>query len=100
MASTLYRADGTKETIAPANGSHWTLEELQALVGGYIEVLRTLSGRYMVVDEEGKLKNKPINRVASATYFFTGHDLVVGDAVVVDTLAEMNGPEEVDDENA
>jgi hypothetical protein len=98
MASTLYRSDGTKETLTPANGTHWTLAELQALVGGYIEVVRTLSGRYMIIDEEGKNKRKPINRVATELYFYTGHDLIVGDALVVDTLAEMNGPEDDDEE--
>lgn len=98
MATTLYRVDGTKETIAPANGTHWTLAELQALVGGYIEVVRTLSGRYMVIDEEGKNKRKLVNQVASDLYYYTGHDFIVGDAVVVDTLEEMNGPEEDEDE--
>jgi uncharacterized protein DUF3846 len=98
MATTLYRVDGTKETIAPANGTHWTLPELQALVGGYIEIVRTISGRYMVVDEDGKNKRKPPNRVATEVYFYVGHDIIVGDVVVIDTLEEMNGPREDEDE--
>lgn len=94
MASTLVRADGTTQNIAPANGSHWRLEELQALVGGYIEIVRTFDGKFLVVDEEGKNKNKPLNEAATLLYQYGKHDPIVGDAVVVSTLFELDGPEE------
>jgi hypothetical protein len=64
------------------------------LVGGYIEVAKTTDGKYLVLDEEGKLKRKPLNVAATRIYQYGRHDPVVGDAVVIDTRLEMNGPEE------
>jgi hypothetical protein len=90
MASTLIRTDRRSERIEPANGSHWKLEELQTLVGGYIEVVRTPDGDWLVVDEEGLLKRKAPNAIASALAVRR----IVGDAVYVTTLYELNGPDE------
>jgi hypothetical protein len=94
MASTLLRANGSIENIEPRNGKHWQLEELQDLVGGYIEVARTLSGTWLVIDEEGKLKNKPLNVSATRIYQYGSHDPIVGDAVLVTTFFELNGPDD------
>jgi len=96
MASKLYMPDGSSRVVTPANGVHWTLEELQGFVGGYIEVVRTTDLKFMVVNEEGKLPhlNLPYNR--AATELNSRLDAIVGPAVVVDTLLEMDGP---DDEN-
>ena len=91
MASTLYYADGRSEVIHPA-GATWSLEELQTLVGGYIEIARTHDGRWMVIDEEGKLKDKPINPVATILYQYGNYDPIVGVALVVDTKMELDGP--------
>lgn len=64
------------------------LKRLQALVGGYIEVVHPVpfGGPVfdcvrMVVDEEGKFKDKPVNVLASALY--NGYDPIVGDVVLV-----------------
>lgn len=48
-----------------------TLEELQAMVGGYIEVAFDDNdlGVQVIVDEEGKLKGKPINMEATEHWF-------------------------------
>ena len=43
-----------------------TLEELQEMVGGYIEVVYAKNGDQIILDEEGRLKGKPINEDASA----------------------------------
>lgn len=91
--ATFYRTDGSMETLTPPNGVHWCLEELQALVGGYIEIAHTTDGRRMVLDEEGKLKHKPLNIAATRLYQHGQHDPLVGDVLVVDTDLEMNGPE-------
>ena len=49
---------------------------LQQLVGGFIEVHRLTDGLVMIVDEEGKLKNKRPNfRVAALD------DTIVGNAI-------------------
>lgn len=75
-------------------GGAFTLQELQTLVGGYIEVVTTVDGGLMVLDEEGKLKGKPVNPVASALYVYGSRDRVVGEAILV-TREEMG---ETDDE--
>jgi len=98
MASLLYMTDGRTKEVRPSNGVHWTLEELQGFVGGYIEVVRTVDGRFMVINEMGKLKEMDLNIPATRLYIYGRHDVILGDAVVVDTLLEMNGPEDDDEE--
>lgn len=60
-----------------------TLEELQAAVGGYIEVVTLSDGNLMIIDEEGKLKHKEPNHVATERAFPFGGDTIVGEAVVL-----------------
>jgi len=73
-----------------------TLENLQALVGGYIEVIPgfTKYGRVPCIvlgDEEGKLKNKPYNNRATIEWARCmnqrSHDLV-GDIIVLSGAAK------------
>ena len=52
------------------------LGTLQQLVDGYIEVVRLKDGLIMVVDEEGKLKNKQPNFKVAAL-----RDTIVGNAI-------------------
>jgi hypothetical protein len=92
--ATLLRSDGTTEILTPPNGVNWGLEELQTLVGGYIEVRYTTEGRYLVIDDEGKLKRKPLNIAATRLYVHGRRDVIAGDAVLIDTKLEMNGPDE------
>lgn len=92
--ATFLRSSGESETLSPPNGIHWKLEELQTLVGDYIEVVRTHDGRYMVLDELGKLKDKPLNREATILYVHGRRDPIVGDVVIIDTKLEMEGPNE------
>ena len=47
------------------DGDDTTLEELQRLVGGYIEVYPSDNDKYYyLVDEEGLLKRRPFNKPA------------------------------------
>ena len=92
--ATLLRTDGSAENLTPPNGVHWSLEELQTLVGGYIEVAHTTDGKYLIVDEEGKLKRKPLNVAATRLYQHGRRDPIAGDAVLIETRLEMDGPEE------
>lgn len=61
-----------------------SLESLQKAVGGWIQIVPTNDGRLLVLDEEGKLKDKNVNR--KGTQLTRGvvadHDLIVGDVVV------------------
>ena len=60
-----------------------TLKEAQELVGGYVAVIDLPDNKQMMVDEEGLLKRKEINREASAI----AGQVIVGDAVVLSEKA-------------
>lgn len=85
-----FKDDGIVETVKP-NGKYYTLEELQKLVGGYIEIYpgRYLN-HYIVCDEEGIIKKRKYNSIFKA---LTGVDLF-GDVL----LCPENIFEEPDDE--
>lgn len=91
---TLLRVEGTQEILTPPEGGYWALEELQTMVGGYIELTRTIDGRFLIIDEEGKLKKKPLNIQATKLYIHNRHDVIVGTAILFDTKAEIEPPEE------
>jgi Domain of unknown function (DUF3846) len=95
--ATILRVEGTSEVLTPPNG-YWQLAELQTMVGGYIEIVRTVDGRFLVIDEEGKLKKKPLNIEATKLYLYGRHDPICGTAVLVNTREEMDEPEDEDEE--
>lgn len=84
----IYRASGDVENVEPKNGTDFQLEELQAIVDGWIEIkfLRDDEGRVMVLNEEGKLRNLPYNERATMLYrkFVYEHDFIVGDVLICD----------------
>ena len=59
MMATIYRAAGTVETVAPADG-RFTLDEVWAIVGGWVEMVRLEVG-FLLVDEDGRAKRLPQN---------------------------------------
>jgi len=69
-----------------------TLESAQEFVGGYVEGITFPNGDYLIVNEEGKLKNLPLNPEATALWratfdndnYITGRkDFVVGPAILI-----------------
>lgn len=80
--ATIYRADGRIETVEPANGTNFTLEELQAIVDGRIEICETVfTDEILVINEEGKLLGLPINWHATGLYKYGKIDPIVGDVL-------------------
>ena len=64
-----------------------TLEAMQKTVGGYIQAVPLTPLLTLICDEEGKLKNKPVNRLL----FFDGRhgtDVLVGTCFVCRTAGE------------
>ena len=68
------------------------LKAAQQFVGGYVEGITFPNGDYLIVNEEGKLKNLPLNEEATklwrATFdndnYVTGRkDFVVGPAILI-----------------
>lgn len=74
----IIKANGEIIETQPSNGTDFSLPELQAVVGGFIEVVHLADGRLMVVNEEGKLNGLPFNKKASELY----PDVIVGDVLV------------------
>ena len=83
--ATILRVDGDSEEVQPRNGIDFSLEELQKIVGGYIEIVKVSNRQIMVVDNEGKLKGKPVNLMASFLYGNPDDDAIVGDALVCES---------------
>ena len=78
--------DKEAEDYTPKNGKTFGLTEMQEIVGGYIEPIRLNDGRIIVIDEEGKSKNKTVNipatNILRRDHFTT--DYIVGTAIVCD----------------
>jgi hypothetical protein len=70
----------TADIENPLNGTTvgTTLDNLQQVVGGYIELVYLPDSKIMVVDEEGLLKFYPINQEAS----LLAQRMIVGDVVI------------------
>ena len=73
-----------------------TLESAQEFVGGYVEGITFPNGDYLIINEEGKLMNLPLNPEATALWratfdndnYITGRkDFVVGPAILIKAKA-------------
>lgn len=95
MMTEMYTPDGRVRVIAPANGSTWTRDELEDLVGGCLEIVCTVDGRYMAVNDCGKIMNPPLemNIPATRLYIHGRKDVILGTAVVVDCKLEFDSLE-------
>ena len=69
-----------------------TLESAQEFVGGYVEGITFPNGDYLIINEEGKLMNLPLNPEATLLwrttftkdkYLFGYDDFVVGPAILI-----------------
>lgn len=63
-----------------------SLEKLQSAVGGWIETVRTWlspGNVVMLIDDEGKIKDTKLNRLATHVARLSAGDCIFGDAVLV-----------------
>lgn len=78
--------DKEAEDYTPKNGKTFGLTEMQEIIGGYIEPIRLNDGRMIIVDEDGKSKDKAVNipatNILRRDHFTT--DYIVGTAIVCD----------------
>ena len=89
--------DGSMVDVFPEDGQRFTLTELQAHVGGYIEAVNTLMEteingytiQIIYVNEEGKLLDLEHNLKAS---------MIAGRNIVGNALALFQGEQEEEDE--
>lgn len=85
--ATIIKADGTTVHVCPKNGTDFSLEELNNIVNGSIEIVRLTYAFYMVVNESGKLLSLPYNRLASTFFSICtdGEDSIAGDVLICRT---------------
>jgi hypothetical protein len=98
--ATRINVNGARLEVAPANGAEFTLQELQAIVGGYIEAFYLRDGTIMMLNEDGKRLALMFNLIATMIaqrHGLPGDDCILGD-VVIGTRHEFGGPNGDDDE--
>lgn len=77
----IIKTNGEKSNVTPKNGEDVQLEEMQEIVGGYIEIVRLDEKTIMVVNEEGLVYNLPYNAKASRLCGIP----IVGDVLVCES---------------
>lgn len=85
----IIKTDGQIVPVEPKNGTDFQLDELQQIVGGYVQLfpLANEAGEVMVMNEDGKIEELPTNPKATelaAKRLFQG-DYIVGDVLVCKT---------------
>ena len=92
MKGLLIKTDGSETLVEPENGQRFTLEELQSLVGGTIDVQILPDGRSIYLNDNGKLTGLAKNETASAIwqtaypieqYPYNNDGLIVGDILLL-----------------
>lgn len=79
------RGDGA--WVAPGNGKKFSLKELQGFVGGNIEIVRAKEeGMILVINEEGKINNLPVNPSATKLYVYGSLEPLAWERGVGDTI--------------
>lgn len=87
----LITIDGTEKKVSAINGKKFSLDEMQKYVGGLIDLIRFPDGRTMIVNDEGKLDDLPVNGKASAIfrrqfpiekYPHNNDGIIVGDVLI------------------
>ena len=78
--------DKEAEDYTPKNGKTFALTEMQEIIGGYIGPIRLNDGRMIIVDEDGKSKDKAVNipatNILRRDHYTT--DYIVGTAIACD----------------
>lgn len=74
--------------VAPKSGKKYPLEQLQEIVGGYIQVVRLDASTVLVCDDDGKYKGYEVNGLATMILrdaFKGSMDFIVGNVLVCKT---------------
>lgn len=73
-------ADGNLEV----NDDKLTLEYMQKVVGGYIEIVPLQDGRLLVCNEEGKIQGLPENKHATMIWeeSYGKTDIIMGNVII------------------
>jgi hypothetical protein len=92
----LFHPNGKIDMVHPRNGKTFELDELQSVVGGYIQVIhpRSSENSLMVINEEGKLKGLPYNELATKLWLYEGDltEFGVGKVTIQGMLSQIPIP--------
>lgn len=80
MQATLLLPNGQKDELRM--DTKFTLEEMQKLVLGPIQISDSNDGRILIMNEEGKLRKYPENELANAFYPHKDVDSLVGPVII------------------
>lgn len=69
MKAYYHTTDGRETEVMPANGTDFTLAELQELVGGYVEIHGLPDGQIMCMNEDANSLGLPVNAAATVTAY-------------------------------
>lgn len=80
----IIKTTGEIQHVTPKDGKKFSLEELQAAVGGLVELSVLEDGMDFWVNEEGKLMGLDVNPKATALWqhSFGPYDVIAGDVIV------------------
>lgn len=93
-SAVLFKTDGTVQSIKPKD-KYFTLDELQGLVGGLIELYpRRINGHLLVCNEEGLILNLKKNQI-----FFAYSEIQLVGNVLVCPEEIFEKPEEEEEED-
>ena len=85
QSALLIKTDGTAKGVTPLNGGDFSLEELQGLVEGLIEIVPLTENVIMVVNEDGKgvlPMNFSATVIAKAQNAIFPYDYIAGNALM------------------
>jgi len=89
----LIKTNSVMSNVEPKSGSTYTVEEIRELIGcEWVTIIHLGGGSMLVVDEEGKMNNKPVNSFATQLAKdakINMLDYVVGDVLLIRT-EELN----------
>lgn len=74
--------------VSPKTGKKYPLEQLQEIVGGFIQIVPLDKTTVLVCDEDGKLKGYEVNGLATSIlrdYYPKTTDFIVGNVIVCKT---------------
>lgn len=80
----IIKANGEHKVVEPNNGKDFKLKELIEIVNGWVEIVWLPNDKIMIVNEDGKLLDLPINQEATKIYqdTFGFNDVIVGDVLL------------------
>ena len=85
MENYIITMEGVFNDSFPENGTDYGLEELQSIVGGYIEIVELCDGMIMVINDEGKFTCEPnptATVLARMCRAIRPNDYIAGDVLV------------------